>query len=124
MIKFENLKQAVIAAKKEEFEFEAVSCSKKHFPGVKGYSIRDFLDEYNKIMGLEGECAYIWETLGKCYSLADLREDIRRNVPEYTAALFDRAVAVIGIYDFNIASAYALIAKYIRKGGKTCGIFE
>jgi hypothetical protein len=124
MIKFTDLKQAVIAAKKEEFEFEAVSCSKRHFPGVKGYSIRDFLDEYNKIMGLEGECAYIWETLGKCYSLADLREDIRRNVPEYTAALFDRAVAVIGIYDFNIASAYALIAKYIRKGGKTCGIFE
>lgn len=124
MIKFENLKQAVIAAKKEEFEFEAVSCLKRHFPGVKGYSIRDFLNEYNKIMGLEGECAYIWETLGKCYSLADLREDIRRNVPEYTAALFDRAVAVISIYDFNIASAYTLIAKYIRKGGKTCGIFE
>ena len=124
MVKFENLKQAVIAAKKEEFEFEAVSYSKKRFPGVKGYSIRDFLDEYNKIMGLEGECAYIWETLGKCYSLADLREDIRRNVPEYTAALFDRAVAVIGIYDFNIASAYALIANYIRKEGKTCGIFE
>ena len=124
MIKFENLKQAVIAAKKEEFEFEAVSCSKRHFPGVKGYSIRDFLDEYNKIMGLEGECAYIWETLGKCYSLADLRDDIRRNVPEYTAALFDRAVAVIGIYDFNIASAYVLIAKYIRKEGKACGIYE
>jgi hypothetical protein len=124
MIKFENLKQEVITAKKEEFEFEAVSCSKKRFPGIKGYSIRDFLNEYNKIMGLEGECAYIWETLGKCYSLADLRDDIRRNVPEYTAALFDRAVAVIGIYDFNIASAYALIAKYIRKGGKTCGIFE
>ena len=124
MIKFENLKQAVIAAKKEEFEFEAVSCSKKRFPGVKGYSIRDFLDEYNKIMGLEGEYAYIWETLGKCYSIADLREDIRRNVPEYTATLFDRAVAVIGIYDFNIASAYALIAKYIRKESKTCGIYE
>lgn len=124
MVKFENLEQAVIAAKKEEFEFEAVSCSKKHFPGVKGYSIRDFLDEYNKIMGLEGECAYIWETLGKCYSLADLREDIRRNVPEYTAALFDRAIAVIGIYDFNIASAYTLIANYIRKGGKICGIYE
>lgn len=124
MIKFVDLKQAVITAKKEEFEFEAVSCSKRHFPGVKGYSIRDFLDEYNKIMGLEGESAYIWETLGKCYSLADLEEDIRRNVPEYTAALFDRAVAVIGIYDFNIASAYALIAKYIRKKGKTCGIYE
>lgn len=124
MIKFENLKQAVIAAKKEEFELEAVSCSKRHFPGVKGYSIRDFLDEYNKTMGLEGECAYIWETLGKCYCLADLREDIRRNVPEYTAALFDRAVAVIGIYDFNIASAYTLIANYIRKGGKICGIYE
>lgn len=100
MIKFVDLKQAVITAKKEEFEFEAVSCSKRHFPGVKGYSIRDFLDEYNKIMGLEDEYAYIWETLGKCYSLADLREDIRRNVPEYTAALFDKAVAVIGIYDF------------------------
>nr|DAW86728.1 MAG TPA: hypothetical protein [Bacteriophage sp.] len=124
MIKFENLKQSVITAKKEEFEFEAVSCSKRHFPGVKGYSIRDFLDEYNKIMGLEGESAYIWETLGKCYCLADLRKDIRRNVPEYTAALFDRAVAVIGIYDFDISSAYALIAKYIRKGGKTCGIYE
>lgn len=124
MIKFENLKQAVITAKKEEFEFEAVSCSKRHFPGVKGYSIRDFLDEYNKIMGLEGECAYIWETFGKCYCLADLRKDIRRNVPEYTAALFDRAVAVIGIYDFNIASAYTLIANYIRKGGKICGIYE
>lgn len=124
MIKFENLKQAAIAAKKEEFELEAVSCSKRHFPGVKGYSVRDFLDEYNKIMGLEGECAYIWETLGKCYSLADLREDIRRNVPEYTAALSDKAVAVIGIYDFDIASAYALIAKYIRKGGKICGIYE
>lgn len=124
MIKFENLKQSVITAKKEEFEFEAVSCSKRHFPGVKGYSIRDFLDEYNKIMGLEGESAYIWETLGKCYCLADLREDIRRNVPEYTAALFDKAVAVIGIYDFDIASAYALIAKYIRKGGKICGIYE
>ena len=124
MIKFENLKQAVITAKKEEFEFEAVSCSKRHFPGVKGYSVRDFLDEYNKIMGLEGECAYIWETLGKCYSLADLREDIRRNVPEYTAALFDRAVAVVGVCDFNIASAYTLIANYIRKGGKTCGIYE
>lgn len=124
MIKFENLKQAAIAAKKEEFELEAVSCSKRHFPGVKGYSIRDFLDEYNKIMGLEGECAYIWETLGKCYCLADLREDIRRNVPEYTAALFDRAVAVIGIYDFNIASAYTLTANYIRRGGKICGIYE
>lgn len=124
MVKFENLKQAVITAKKEEFEFETVSCSKRHFPGVKGYSVRDFLDEYNKIMGLEGECAYIWETLGKCYSLADLREDIRRNVPEYTAVLFDKAVAVIGIYDFDIASAYALIAKYIRKGGKICGIYE
>lgn len=124
MIKFVDLKQAVITAKKEEFEFEAVSCSKRHFPGVKGYSIRDFLDEYNKIMGLEDEYAYIWETLGKCYSLADLREDIRRNVPEYTAALFDKAVAVIGIYDFNIASAYALIAKYIRKEGKICGIYE
>lgn len=62
MIKFTDLKQAVITAKKEEFEFETVSCSKRHFPGVKGYSIRDFLDEYNKIMGLEGECAYIWET--------------------------------------------------------------
>lgn len=124
MVKFENLKQAVITAKKEEFEFETVLCSKRHFPGVKGYSVRDFLDEYNKIMGLEGECAYIWETLGKCYSLADLREDIRRNVPEYTAALFDKAVAVIGIYDFDIASAYALIAKYIRKGGKICGIYE
>lgn len=124
MIKFENLKQAVITAKKEEFEFEAVSCSKRHFSGVKGYSVRNFLDEYNKIMGLEDECAYIWEALGKCYSLADLREDIRRNVPEYTAALFDRAVAVIGIYDFNIASAYALIAEYIRKGGKVCGIYE
>ena len=124
MVKLVDLKQAVIAAKKEEFEFEAVSCSKRHFPGVKGYSIRDFLNEYNKIMGLEGECAYIWETLGKCYSLADLREDIRRNVPEYTAALFDRAVAVISIYDFNIASAYILIAKYIRKGGKICGIYE
>lgn len=124
MIKFNDLEQAVITAKKEEFEFEAVSYSKRHFPGVKGYSIRVFLDEYNKIMGLEGECAYIWETLGKCYSLADLRDDIRRNVPEYTAALFDRAVAVIGIYDFDIASAYALIAKYIRKGGKICGIYE
>ena len=124
MIKFVDLKQAVITAKKEEFEFEAVSCSKRHFPGVKGYSIRDFLDEYNKIMGLDGECAYIWETFGKCYSLADLRDDIRRNVPEYTAALFDRAVAVIGIYDFNIASAYTLIANYIRKGGKICGIYE
>lgn len=124
MIKFVDLKQAVITAKKEEFEFEAVSCSKRRFPGVKGYSIRDFLDEYNKIMGLEGECAYIWETLGKCYSLADLREDIRRNVPEYTAALFNRAVAVIGIYDFGIASAYTLIANYIRKGGKICGIYE
>ena len=124
MVKLVDLKQAVIAAKKEEFEFEAVSCSKRHFPGVKGYSIRDFLNEYNKIMGLEGECAYIWETLGKCYSLADLREDIRRNVPEYTAAQFDRAVAVISIYDFNIASAYTLIAKYIRKGGKICGIYE
>ena len=124
MVKLVDLKQAVIAAKKEEFEFEAVSCSKRHFPGVKGYSIRDFLNEYNKIMGLEGECAYIWEALGKCYSLADLREDIRRNVPEYTAALFDRAVAVISIYDFNIASAYTLIAKYIRKGGKICGIYE
>lgn len=124
MIKFVDLKQAVITAKKEEFEFEAVSCSKRHFPGVKGYSIRDFLDEYNKIMGLEDEYAYIWETLGKCYSLADLREDIRRNVPEYTAALFDRTIAVIGIYDFNIASAYALIAKYIRKEGKICGIYE
>lgn len=124
MITFENLEQAVITAKKEEFEFETVSCSKRHFPGVKGYSVRDFLDEYNKIMGLEGECAYIWETLGKCYSLADLREDIRRNVPEYTAVLFDKAVAVIGIYDFDIASAYALIAKYIRKGGKICGIYE
>ena len=124
MIKFVDLKQAVITAKKEEFEFEAVSCSKRHFPGVKGYSIRDFLDEYNKIMGLEDEYAYIWETLGKCYSLADLREDIRRNVPEYTAALFDKAVAVIGIYDFDIASAYALIAKYIRKEGKICGIYE
>lgn len=97
---------------------------KKAFSRCKGYSVRDFLDEYNKIMGLEGECAYIWETLGKCYSLADLREDIRRNVPEYTAALFDKAVAVIGIYDFDIASAYALIAKYIRKGGKICGIYE
>ena len=124
MVKFENLKQAVIAAKKEEFEFEAVSCSKRHFPGVKGYSVRDFLNEYNKIMGLEGECAYIWETLGKCYCLADLREDIRRNVLEYTAALFDRAVAVIGIYDFNISSAYTLIANYIRKGGKICGFYE
>jgi hypothetical protein len=124
MIKFTDLKQAVIAAKKEEFEFEAVLCSKRRFSGVKGYSIRDFLDEYNKIMGLEGEYAYIWETLGKCYSLADLRDDIRRNVPEYTAALFDRAIAVIGIYDFDIASAYALIAKYIRKGDKTCGIYE
>nr|DAX12673.1 MAG TPA: hypothetical protein [Bacteriophage sp.] len=124
MIKFEDLKQAVIAAKKEEFELEVVSCSKRHFPGVRGYSVRDFLDEYNKIMGLEDECAYIWETLGKCYSLADLRDDIRRNVPEYTAALFDRAVAVIGVYDFNIASAYALIANYIRKGGKICGIYE
>ena len=124
MVKLVDLKQAVIAAKKEEFEFEAVSCSKRHFPGVKGYSIRDFLNEYNKIMGLEGECAYIWETLGKCYSLADLREDIRRNVPESTAALFVRAVAVISIYDFNIASAYTLIAKYIRKGGKICGIYE
>lgn len=124
MIKFENLKQSVITAKKEEFEFEAVSCSKRHFPGVKGYSIRDFLDEYNKIMGLEGESAYIWETLGKCYSLADLRNDIRRNVPEYTAALFDKAVAVIGVYDFNIASAYTLIANYIRKGGKICGIYK
>ena len=82
------------------------------------------MDEYNKIMGLEGECAYIWETLGKCYCLADLREDIRRNVPEYTAALFDRAVAVIGIYDFNIASAYTLTANYIRRGGKICGIYE
>lgn len=48
MIKFNDLKQAVITAKKEEFEFEAVSCSKRHFPGVKGYSIRDFLDEYNR----------------------------------------------------------------------------
>ena len=124
MIKFVDLKQAVITAKKEEFEFEAVSCSKRHFPGVKGYSIRDFLDEYNKIMGLEDEYAYIWETLGKCYSFADLREDIRRNIPEYTTALFDRAVAAIGIYDFDIASAYALIAKYIRKEGKTCGIYE
>lgn len=124
MIKFVDLKQAVITAKKEEFEFEAVSCSKRHFPGVKGYSIRDFLDEYNKIMGLEDESAYIWETLGKCYSLADLRKDICRNVPEYTAALFDKAVAVIGIYDFNIASAYTLIANYIRKGGKICGIYE
>ena len=103
MVKFENLKQAVIAAKKEEFEFEAVSCSKRHFPGVKGYSVRDFLNEYNKIMGLEGECAYIWETLGKCDCVADFREDIRRNVLEYTAALFDRGIAVIGIYDFNIA---------------------
>ena len=43
MVKLVDLKQAVIAAKKEEFEFEAVSCSKRHFPGVKGYSIRDFL---------------------------------------------------------------------------------
>lgn len=124
MIKFENLKQAVITAKKEEFEFEAVACSKKRFPGVRGYSVRDFLNEYNKIMGLEGECAYVWETLGKCYSLADLREDIRRNVPEYTAALFDRAVAVVGVCNFGIASAYALIANYIRKGGKICGIYE
>lgn len=124
MVKFEYLKQSVITAKKEEFEFEAVSCSKRHFPGVKGYSVRDFLDEYNKIMGLEGESAYIWETLDKCYSLADLRKDIRRNVPEYTAALFDKAVAVIGVYDFNIASAYTLIANYIRKGGKICGIYE
>lgn len=40
------------------------------------------------------------------------------------AALFDRAVAVIGIYDFNIASAYTLTANYIRKGGKICGIYE
>lgn len=124
MIKFEKIELAVITAKKEEFEFEAVSCSKKRFPGVKGYSIRDFLDEYNKIMGLEDESTYIWETLGKCYSLADLRKDIRRNVPEYTAALFDRAVAVISIYDFDIASAYTLIANYIRKGGKICGIYE
>lgn len=68
-------------------------------------------------------CLYLGN-LGKCYSLADLREDIRRNVPEYTAALFDRAVAIIGIYDFNIASAYTLIANYIRKGGKICGIYE
>lgn len=124
MIKFDSLKQAVITAKKEEFEFEAVSCSKKIFPGVKGYSIRDFLDEYNKIMGLENESAYIWETLGKCYSLADLRKDIRRNVPEYTAALFDKAVAVIGVCNFDIASAYTLIANYIRKEGKICGIYE
>lgn len=124
MIKFEDLKQAVITAKKEEYEIEAVSCSKKCFPGLKEYSVRDFLDEYNKIMGLEGEYAYIWETLGKCYSLADLREDLSRNVPEYTVTLFDRAVAVIGICDFGIASAYALIAKYIRRGGKACGIYE
>lgn len=124
MIKFNDLKQAVITAKKEEFEFEAVSCSKKIFPGVKGYSIRDFLDKYNKIMGLEDESAYIWETLGKCYSLADLRKDIRRNVPEYTTALFDKAVAVIGVCNFDIASAYTLIANYIRKGGKICGIYE
>lgn len=124
MIKFDSLKQAVITAKKEEFEFEAVSCSRKCFPGLKGYSVQNFLDEYNKIMGLEGECAYIWETLGKCYSLSDLREDIRRNVSGYTAALFDRAVSIIGVCDFDVASAYALIAKYIRKESKVRDVYK
>lgn len=124
MIKFENLKQTVIAAKKEEFEIEAVSCSRKCFPGLKGYSVRNFMDEYNKIMGLEGECAYIWESLGKCYSLADLRDDIRRNVFGYTADLFDKAVSIIGIRDFDVASAYVLIAKYIRKESKVRSVYE
>lgn len=115
MINFDKLKQAVITAKKEEFDSEVVSCSRKFFPGLKGYSIRNILDDYNKIMGLDGDHAYIWKYLDYCYSLSDLRYSIRQNVSGYTDALFDKAVSNIGIRDFDFASIYALIAKFIRK---------
>lgn len=115
MIKFDSLEQAVIAAKKEEFYSEVVSCSRKRFPGFKGYSIRNILDDYNKIMGLDDERAYIWKYFDYCYSLSDLRYSISQNVSGYTDELFDKAVSNIGILDFDFPSAYALIAKFIRK---------
>ena len=114
MIKFDSLKQAVINAKKEEFDSELVPCSKKFFPGLKGYSNQNILDDYNKIMGLDDECVYIWKDLGNCYSLSDLRDDIHRNFSGYTDALFDKDVSNIGILDLDIASTYAVIEKYIR----------
>lgn len=115
MIKYEEMKKAVNDAKKEEFEKSLVSGSKRRFHGVNGYSAREIIVEYNLIKQLKGDYAYIWESLGECFSLGDLRESIRRDVPEYTSELFDDAVMVIGVSSFDLPSAYALIADYIEK---------
>lgn len=115
MIKYEEMKKAVNYAKKEEFEKSLISGSKRRFPGVNGYSTNDILEEYNYINVLTGDDAYMWESLGKCFSLGDLRESIRRDVPEYTPELFDDAAKVIGVSSWDLPSAYALIADYIEK---------
>lgn len=115
MIKYEEMKKAVNDAKKEEFKKSLISGSKRRFPGVNGYSTNDILKEYNYINDLIGDNAYMWESLGKCFSLGYLRESIRRDIPKYTKGLFDDAVKFIGVSSWDLPSAYALIANYIEK---------
>lgn len=114
MIKYEEMKKAVNDAKKEEFKKSLISGSKRRFPGVNGYTPNDVLKEYNYINDLTGDDEYIWESMGECFSVGDLRQSIR-DVPGYTPKLFDDAVKVIGVYSFDLPSAYALIANYIEK---------
>lgn len=115
MINYEEMKKAVNNTKKKEFEESLIDGSKRRFPGVNGYTPNDVLKEYNYINDLTGDDEYMWESMGKCFSLGDLRESIRSDIPEYTPKLFDDAVKVIGVYSFDLPSAYALIANYIEK---------
>lgn len=115
MINYEEMKKAVNNMKKKEFEESLTVGSKRRFPGVNGYSTNDILKEYNYINDLIGDNAYMWESLGKCFSLGDLRESIRRDITKYTKDLFDDAVKFIGVSSWDLPSAYALIANYIEK---------
>lgn len=115
MIKYEEMKKAVNDAKKEDFEKSLINGSKRRFPSVNGYYAREIIAEYNLIKELDGDSAYIWETLGKCFSLGDLRESIRRDIPKYTPSLFDDAVKFIGVSSWDLPSAYLLITDYIEK---------
>lgn len=115
MIKYEEMKKAVNDAKKEDFEKSLINGSKRRFPGINGYTANDVLNEYNYINDLTGDDTYMWESLGKCFSLGDLRESIRRDIQKYTPSLFDDATKFIWVSSWDLPSAYALISDYIEK---------
>lgn len=122
MIQYAEMKKYIEEIERKEFEEEQnrlISINPKifhktKFPGINTWSIGQIMNRYNNENNLDKENSYIWYSLGECFSLLDLRQEMKEKIKEYTDDLFNQAVKVTGAEDFDLPSAYFVIVDYIR----------